>query len=167
MRKVLLLGIGGDLVGDAGVAKRIVRYFEKLDLQLFDVKYTSMRYLQLFENIRGYEKVIIVKTLDKSGKTLESCFYEKDDYISTYANYSLQESTFIKELLDAEKTFPDMIPNDIKLIAIEIPVDSNYSNRLTKQTKKLAFKAILQIYSILESFEIKIYVKETNYTILD
>ena len=66
MSKVLLLGIGNELLGDDGVGIQIARYFEKQDLQLFDIKYAGIGGFHLFDYIEGYEKVIIIDAFEKN-----------------------------------------------------------------------------------------------------
>ena len=170
MSKVLLLGIGNELLGDDGVGIRIARYFEKLDLQVFDVKYAGIGGFHLFDYIEGYEKVIIVDAFEKV--YTDSCLYnvvvyEKDEIIDKSLIYSSHETSLGMGIQLAEEAVPDLVPKDIKFIAIEIPVQTNYSNRLSKNTKKLALKAILHIYHILDSFDIKIYCKDVNIDMID
>ena len=67
----------------------------------------------------------------------------------------------------ANETSPDQVPDDIKFVAIEIPIQTTYTNRLTKNTKKLALQAIHEIFCILDSFQVKIYVKDVDCSVLD
>ena len=170
MCKVLLLGIGNELLGDDGVGIRIAKYFEKLDLQIFDVKYAGIGGFHLFDYIEGYEKVIIVDAFEKTYQDIDSyqvVVYEKDEIIDKSLIYSSHETSLGMGLQLAKETVPDLVPKDIKFIAIEIPVQTTYSNRLTKQTKKLALKAIFQIYCILDTFNIKIYCKDIDINKID
>ena len=170
MCKVLLLGIGNELLGDDGVGIRIAKYFEKLDLQIFDVKYAGIGGFHLFDYIEGYEKVIIVDAFEKTYEDLDSYqvnVFEKDEIIDKSLIYSSHETSLGMGLQLAKETVPELVPKDIKFITIEIPVQTNYSNRLTRKTKKLALKAIIQIYCILDSFDIKIYCKDIDINKLD
>ncbi len=170
MSKVLLLGIGNELLGDDGVGIRIARYFESLDLQIFDIKYAGIGGFHLFDFIEGYEKVIIVDAFEKTYDSIDSYkteIFEKNEIIDKSLIYSSHETSLGMGLQLAEETVPDLVPNDIKFVAIEIPIQTNYSNRLTKHTKKLALKSILCIYRILESYGVKIYCKDINIDMLD
>ena len=160
MKRILLLGFGNELLGDDGVGIRIARYFEKLDLRLFDIKYTGISGFQLFDYIVGYEKVIIVDALEKNYPSIDSYkieMYEKNEIIDKSLFYSSHEVSLGMGLQQAEEIVPDLVPKDIKFVAVEIPFQKTYSNRLTKHTKRLALQAILKIYSILASYNIKIY----------
>ena len=170
MCKILLLGIGNEILGDDGVGIHVARYFEKLDLQLFDVKYAGIGGFNLLDYIEGYEKVIIVDAYEKHYDCTEDykiAVYDKNEIIDKSLIYSSHETSLGMGLQLAKETVPDIVPDDIKFVAIEIPIQTNYSNRLTKHTKKLALQAILQIYCILDSFHIKIYCKDINVDMLD
>ena len=170
MGKVLLLGIGNELLGDDGVGIHIARYFEKQDLQVFDIKYAGIGGFHLFDYIEGYEKVIIVDAFEKNYPNIESykvVIYEKDEIIDKSIIYRSHETSLGMGFQLAQKSYPDLVPKQIKFVAIEIPFQTNYSNRLTKHTKKLALKAILKIYCILDSYEIKFYNKHLDNNSLD
>lgn len=170
MCKVLLLGIGNELLGDDGIGVRIARYFEKLDLPIFDVKYAGIGGFHLLDYIEGYEKIIIVDAFEKNYDSIDSykvVTFKKDEIIDKSLIYSSHETSLGMGLQLAELTDPELVPKDIEFVAIEIPFQSTYSSKITRNTKKLAIQAILQIYCILESFEIKIYCKDIDIDKID
>lgn len=170
MSKVLILGIGNELLGDDGVGIRIARYFEKIDIHLFDVQYAGIGGFHLFDYIKGYEKVIIVDAFEKNYPSYELYKVEtfnKNEIIDQSLIYNSHDVSLGMGLQLAEEISPDLIPEEIKFVAVEIPFQTTYSNRLTKQTKKLALKAILQIYCILDSFKIKIYCNNIDVNLID
>lgn len=167
---MLILGIGNELLGDDGVGIRIARYFEKIDMQLFDVKYAGIGGFQLFDYIKGYEKVIIVDALEKNYQNIESykvVTFDKNEIKDESLIYNSHDISLGMGLQLAEEISLDLIPEDIKLVAVEIPIQTNYSNRLTKHTKKLALKAIFKVYCLLDSFKIKIYCKDIDSELID
>lgn len=170
MFKVLILGIGNELLGDDGVGIRVARYFERLNIHVFDVKYAGIGGFHLFDYIEGYEKVIIVDAFEKEyndSSLYRVVSYDKDEIIDQSLIYSSHETSLGMGLQLAKETVPELVPKDLKFVAVEIPFQSNYSNRLTKSTKKLALKAILKIYHILESFDVQIYCKDINIDMID
>lgn len=176
MYKVLILGIGNESLGDYGVGVRVARYFERLGLHLFDVKYTRTVDFNLIDYIEGYEKVIIIEASEKKlERTYRDIFpekfqvvvYEKSEIIEKSLMYSSHETSFGLKLQLAIEINPDLIPDDVKFIVVEIPIQTTYSNCLTKNTKKLALQAIHEIFCILDNFQVKIYVKDVDCSVLD
>ena len=170
MCKVLVLGIGNELLGDDGVGIRVARYFERLGLHIFDVKYAGIGGFNLIDYIDGYSKVIIIDAFEKDYDIPEEyqiVVYDKTDIIEKSLIYSSHETSLGMGLQLANETSPDQVPDDIKFVAIEIPIQTTYTNRLTKNTKKLALQAIHEIFCILDSFQVKIYVKDVDCSVLD
>lgn len=170
MSKILLLGIGNESQGDDGVGIKIVRYFEKLDLQIFDTKYAKLG-SHIFDFIKGYENVIIIEAFEKKNDKKDYFtvrLFNKDEIIDNSLIHRSHKKLFESEIQIYRESVKELVPKDMKFIAVEIPIqNSKYSNRLTKNTKKLAIKAIFMIYHILESFNITIYKKEEDFKILE
>lgn len=109
--KQLVVGIGNPILGDDSVGLRVA---EKLK-DKFDVKKATPT--TLIEAISGYDSVVIVDAVCGFGEVGEVFEVE----IAENSEISLSHSAGIIEMLSLAKAiYPDRMPKDIRIIAIEI-----------------------------------------------
>ena len=152
-KKVLLLGIGNELIGDDRVGIEVVRFIEVFRMSSFDIKYSGISGFRLLDYISGYTHVIIVDACEKDYTDIDDykvLVYDKEAIIDNSLLWSSHEESLGLGLKLAINSFPEHVPEYVKFVAIEIPVQKNYSEVMTKKTSDLAKIAIDKVFDLLE-----------------
>ncbi|MCO5191126.1 MAG: hydrogenase maturation protease [Anaerolineae bacterium] len=130
----LLVGLGNPILGDDGVGWRVVEAVEaQLNGAEIDVAYLSLGGLSLMEQLIGYERVIIVDSIQTEGGAVGDVYQfdlealpEPSTGHSTAAHdTSLQTALAIGRKLNAN------LPSYIKVVAIETHPSFDFSDELT------------------------------------
>ncbi|MHA1991142.1 MAG: hydrogenase maturation protease [Candidatus Hodarchaeales archaeon] len=156
-KKILLLGIGNEILGDDAVGIKVGEHFERLNLPI-DVGYAGITGLRLIDYIQGYEKVIIVDALEITHTSISDYsvrVFEQDDLLDDSLFHNIHDTSLGMALKLAKNSSYTKFPDIVKLIAIEIPFQREYSDELSEHTKKLLNEAITVTTDLLGSFGIK------------
>lgn len=135
--KVLVLGIGNDILTDDGIGPRIVRQLEKEHLpSLFAFVTATVGGLEILEMINGYKEVIFIdaiKTSDGVPGTIYSLTPES--FSETLHLTNLHDINFINALKLGRLLQMDM-PEKIRIIAIKIVEDMVFSEDFSPQIRE-------------------------------
>ncbi len=148
MGKTLILGMGNTIRGDDGVGIFIAEALRsQIDYPLVVIKQTQESGIHLLEKITGYEKVIIIDSLQsKEGRLgdvyrfnlLEENILSKSAKSATpYSLHHLGMAT-IMEIAD---TLIDM-PKEIIIYAVKISQKDLFSDKLSLEVKRAIPKAV-------------------------
>lgn len=156
-KKILLLGIGNEILGDDAVGIKIGEYFNKLDLPI-EVEYAGLTGLRILDYIQGYEVVIIVDALEISYENTTEYkvrILNLEEILDESIFYSAHDTSLGIALKLGKDSLSDKFPKVVKIIAIEIPYQNEYSSDLSEHTHLLFTEAIDEINRILSKFGIK------------
>jgi hydrogenase maturation protease len=155
--KILLLGIGNEILGDDAVGIKVGEHFERSNLPI-DVEYAGITGLRLIDYIQGYEKVILVDALEITHANISDYsvrIFKLDDLLDDSLFHNIHDTSLGMALKLAKDSSYTKFPDIIKLIAIEIPFQNEYSDELSEHTMNLLNEAITVTSGLLETFGVK------------
>ena len=133
MQQILILGIGNDILTDDGIGpKTVVKLEEDIDQENVTFETAASGGLDILEQIRDYEKVIIIdaiKTKDGIPGTiyhLTPSNFKETLHISSFHDVSFLTALKVGKKLDIA------IPRQIDIIAIEIVEDLTFSSEFSE-----------------------------------
>ncbi len=143
-KKILILGIGNDILTDDGIGPRITRDLSKIFTRpdiIFN--YASCGGLEIMEYIKGYRKVIFIDAIrSDNGKPGEVYHFIPSDFRETSNISNLHDINFLTALKMGELLDIDL-PSDLHVIAVEIISDLEFSEELSAELKE-AYPVILE-----------------------
>lgn len=142
--KILILGLGNDILTDDGIGPRLVK-----DLPAI-ICHPGITYdnaacggLELMEYIRGFDKAIIIDAIrTNKGMPGEVYHFSPSDFIETSNISNLHDINFLTALKMGKDLDIDL-PSELHIIAIEIITDLDFSEELSEELKE-KYPAILQ-----------------------
>ena len=132
--KILVLGIGNELAGDDIIGIKAVREVEKIGPSGVDYIQISTGGLQILESILGYEKVLIVDSIETISPEKRILKLESEDFINATFLSSPHDINFPTALEIGKKTSPELMPKLMKIIGIEIPIQEYISEKVSEET---------------------------------
>lgn len=133
MSKILILGIGNDILTDDGIGPRLVSELrDEMDSNLLDFMTMASGGLEILEIIKDYKQVIIVDAIKTEGGVPGDIYYlTPSNFKETLHISSFHDVSFLTGLKLADKL--DMaVPEQIDIIAIEILEDLTFSSAFSK-----------------------------------
>jgi hydrogenase maturation protease len=153
--RILVLGIGNEVAGDDIIGILAVREVAKIGPKNIDYKQISVGGLQLLETILGYDKVIIVDSIETDSPTKRILKLDPDEFNSATFLASPHDMNFPTALQLGKTVLPASMPEMLKIIGIEIPIQQDISENVTEET---LVKLPLIKQMILE--EIQLFLEE-------
>lgn len=132
--KILLLGIGNEIAGDDVIGIKVVREVAKTGPKNVDYKQISTGGLQLVETMLGYDKVLIVDSIETNSPNKRILRFDSNNLKDTTFLTSPHDVNFPTALEIGKKTYPDLMPEVIKIIGIEIAIQEIFTEEITKET---------------------------------
>ncbi|UCG90391.1 MAG: hydrogenase maturation protease [Candidatus Heimdallarchaeota archaeon] len=129
-----MLGIGNELAGDDIIGIKAVREVEKIGPSDIDYKQISTGGLQLLETILGYDKVLIVDSIETNSPNKRIIVLKPDDFSKATFLASPHDINFPTALEIGRKSLPELMPKVIRIIGIEIPVQENITDQISEET---------------------------------
>ncbi|MGA3015155.1 MAG: hydrogenase maturation protease [Bacteroidales bacterium] len=135
--KILILGIGNDILKDDGIGPRLVKDLQK---EVFpeDIcfKTSSMGGLEILELIREYHTVLILDAIKtKDGIPGEVYYFNPSDFHETMHLSNLHDVNFITAI-ELAKKIKLSIPENIHIIAVEIVEDLEFGRSLSPELEE-------------------------------
>jgi hydrogenase maturation protease len=132
LKKTLILGIGNDILTDDGIGPKIVKDLRNLGLSSeFQLETTTLGGLEILEIIKDYKRVIFIDAIrTENGKPGEIYFFTPADFKETLHLSNLHDINFLTAL-ELGKKLDIPLPEDIRIIAIEIVDDQVFSTLFT------------------------------------
>ncbi len=155
MKKVLLLGLGNEIISDDAIGIIIVRKIkEKSHYDDFlDIKESSEMGLSLLDLFNGYHTVVIVDAI-QTGKVEVGYLHEFNEGDLKIISGTLPHYIGVPEVLAIGKTLGLDMPKQIKIFGVEVKDPFTISTQITKELEeKLPFlvEKILEYISKLIS----------------
>lgn len=132
--KILILGIGNDILMDDGIGPLIARRLEK-DLLHPDLSFETLNLggLEILEYIRDYSHVYIIDAIKTSeGQVGDVFFISPADFKETLHLSSLHDVGFLTAL-ELAKELSMGVPGEIRIAAIEIREDTVFGTSLSQE----------------------------------
>lgn len=141
--KILVLGIGNDILTDDGIGVRIIENLQKMNFPpevIFEKG--TVGGLEILEMIEGYHEVVFFDAIKTTGgKPGEVYHMVLSDFIETLHLSNLHDVSFI-QAIQLGKKLGFALPETIRIFAIEIVEDRVFSRNFTFEIEQ-RYPAIL------------------------
>jgi hydrogenase maturation protease len=150
-KKILILGLGNDILTDDGISVQLVRDLANMinnpDLQ-FDTACCGG--LEIIEYIKNYDKVVFIDSIrSPDGKVGDVYYFIPSDFRETMHLSSLHDISFLTAL-NLGNTLNLGLPDDLHIIAIEIIEDMEFSEEFTPQLKERYPEILEKVFDIVK-----------------
>jgi hydrogenase maturation protease len=137
LKKILVLGIGNDILTDDGIGPKLLTDLQKENFsENIDFKKLFLGGLEIIELIQGYEQVIFIDAVITANGVPGTVYhYTPDDFNETLHLSNLHDANFLTAL-ELGRKMNMKIPSRIDIIAIEILEDRVFSDRFTPEIEK-------------------------------
>ena len=143
-KRILILGLGNDILTDDGIGPRLARDMSKVFTRpdiIFN--FASCGGLEILEYIKGYRKVIFIDAIRSvNGKPGEVYHFTPSEFRETSNISNLHDINFLTALKMGELLDIDL-PSDLHIIAVEIISDLEFSEELSEELEE-AYPVILE-----------------------
>jgi hydrogenase maturation protease len=132
--KILILGIGNELAGDDIIGIKAVQEAAKIGPPTVDYKQISTGGLQILETMLGYDKVLIVDSIETNSPTKRILKLDEKNFTDATFLASPHDVNFPTAMEIGKKTVPELMPKVIKIIGIEIPIQEKVTDEVLPET---------------------------------
>lgn len=132
----MILGIGNELAGDDILGIEAVREASKIGPEGITYKQISTGGLQVLETMLGYKKVLIVDSIETDSSNRRILELNSNDFSDLTFLASPHDINFPTALEIGRKSVPELMPEIIKIIAIEIPIQIEISDQISEEARK-------------------------------
>lgn len=144
MGKTLVLGMGNTIRGDDGVGIKIIEALKgQLDSSAVEIKQTHESGINLLDKIAGYEKVIIIDSIQPESGMIGDIYrlnpLEKGP-VASVMSYSLH-NIGLSEVLKLTGGLIDM-PKEIIIYAVNTGDNDSFSDKMSLEIKRVIPKAV-------------------------
>jgi hydrogenase maturation protease len=145
LKSVLVLGIGNDILQDDGIGIRLVDDLRKRHFpDHIHFKTTTLGGLEILEIIREFDRVVILDAIKTDGGVPGQVYsVTPDDFRETLHLSNLHDIHFLTSLELAKKV-GIQIPEEIRILAVEILEDMEFGTELTPELKQ-RYPEVLEI----------------------
>jgi hydrogenase maturation protease len=152
LEKILVLGIGNDILKDDGIGPRLVKDLQKMSFpEGICFKTSSMGGLEILEMIRDYHTVLILDAIKtKEGTPGNVYYFNPSDFHETMHLSNLHDVNFITAL-ELAKKIKLSIPETIHIIAVEILEDLEFGRSLSPELEEKYPEILDRVQEYLQS----------------
>jgi hydrogenase maturation protease len=135
-KKILILGLGNDILSDDGIGPRLAHDLSKMiNNDEIDFNTCCCGGLELLEYLRGYRQVVLIDAIHTDGGTPGEVYhFQPSDFRETSHLSSLHDINFITAIQLGSDLGLD-ITQDIHIIAVKIIEDMEFSEEFTPPIK--------------------------------
>jgi len=137
--KVLILGVGNLLRSDDGVGLHIIEALRKEHLKDNVDLIEAVSGLDILDAIKGYDRIILVDAIKTGGEPGIIYQLSLEDFKDkqTVNSFSTHLNMDIPTMLElGNRLFPEKMPEDIQIIAIEAEDITTISDKCTPKVEK-------------------------------
>ncbi len=149
--KILILGMGNDILMDDGIGPRLVRDLSGMNINpniRFNV--AGCGGFEIMEYIKGYDKVIFIDAIrTRNGKPSDVYYFIPSDFRETSHLSNLHDIYFLTALKLGNKLELNL-PVDLHIIAVEIIEDLEFSEDLTLPLKRKYPQILKKVLSLIK-----------------
>lgn len=156
MEKTLILGLGSNILTDAGIGLRLVDDLQNSGLNnKADFKTAFLCSLEILELIEGYKTLIIIDGIkSEEGRIGNVKVFSLAEFHPTIHLINIHDFEF-SQIIELGCLLGLKIPEEIRIISIEIKDNLTFSEQLSpelaQEYKKVRSKVIVQIKDIIEA----------------
>jgi hydrogenase maturation protease len=150
--KTALIGLGNPIVGDDAIGIKVVDYINDtltLPKSIEVIRDVSLAGIGLVELFRGYDKIILVDSIQTSkypkGTVLQ---LKPDDFANALHVSDFHNMDFFTALEFCNQVYDD-IPEDIVIVGIEIITVMEFDDDLSKELKSQFKSIVKQVLDII------------------
>ncbi len=132
--KILVLGLGSDILSDEGIGVRLIRLLENTNLSLIaDFMTLNIGSIEIIEIIKNYDKVFIIDSIKTRSKRIgEIHVFKLNDYQKTINLSNPHDISFI-DTINLGVSLNQRFPIEILIFAIEIEKEFEISGNLSEK----------------------------------
>lgn len=159
-KKFLILGLGNPLLGDDGVGWRVAEEVEHVlnqrseikDQRSIEVDYSAGGGLPLMERLIGYTDAILIDAIDLQRGPIGSVYqFDLNDLPNQFAGHiASTHETNLQTALQVGRALGAVLPDRVKVIAIESPHVYEFSEALTAPVARALPWAIDLVFQNIE-----------------
>ena len=150
--KVLILGIGNDIMKDDGIGPKLVKDLKKMDFPpgLF-FETCAMGGLEILEMVKDYHTVVFIDAIKtETGMPGDVSYFQDSDFHETMHLSNLHDVNFITAL-ELGRKIKLNIPENIHIIAVEIIEDMEFGRSLSPELEAKYPEILEKVYCNLKS----------------
>jgi hydrogenase maturation protease len=149
-KKILILGLGNDILTDDGIGPRLANDLSQMitgnDMHFITACCGG---LEIMEYIKGYQQVIFIDAIrTKDGNPGDVYYFKPADFRETSHLSSLHDITFLTAL-NLGNTLDLGLTTDLHIIAVEIIEDMEFSNEFTTPLKTRYPEILKEVFEII------------------
>jgi hydrogenase maturation protease len=150
-KKILILGLGNEILSDDGIGPRLVKSLsQKINEPDIMFESASCGGLELMEHIRGYEKAVLIDAIHtRKGKPGSVYFFSPSDFRETSNLSNLHDINFLTALHIGNILELDL-PSELNIIAVEIIEDMEFSEKLTPVMEEKYPQILEEVLAIIK-----------------
>jgi len=141
--KTIVVGIGNPILKDDSVGIKVVEMLSR-DVNV-DTAILITTNFEVIDKILGYDRAIIVDAIQTGNEPGTIYELSIDDIFPTYSYTSTHNLTLATTLKLGYLVFPEKMPKEIKLIAVEVEDIENFGEDCTPKVKKAIPKVVEMI----------------------
>lgn len=148
--KILVLGIGNDILTDDAIGPKLVGDLTKMNLPAeITFKTAAVGGLELLEIISGYSRIFMIDAIRTSGGSPGNVhFLSPGDLRETMHISNLHDINFVTAL-ELGNRLNYKLPSEIMIIAVEISEDLEFSEELSPALQKRYREVLLKVHKFL------------------
>ncbi|MFH1761621.1 MAG: hydrogenase maturation protease [bacterium] len=154
--KILVLGLGNDLLSDDGIGITAARRLKKENLAMIDIIESNLTGVALMDIFEGYNKAVIIDAVFtkkyRPGTIIELIPEDFSAVESPSPHY-----TGIAEMIKIAEQLDIVFPDEIRIIAIEVSDPFTISDKLTKPVTNIIDDLLKHLKSQLFHWQADIY----------
>jgi hydrogenase maturation protease len=146
--RIAILGIGNLLRSDDGVGLQVIEALRQEKLGDTVGLFEGLSGLDIFDAIKGYDKIIIVDAIQTGSLPGSIHSLSLDDLKKKQAIHSFSTHLnidFLSMIELAKKLFPEKIPEDVIIMAVEAEDITTISDKCTPKVARAIQKVIEKI----------------------
>lgn len=157
-KKILILGLGNEILTDDGIGAKLVKHFKEFDNDQNITYQTTwlggLDILEFFDN--DYDAAIFIDAA-KTGKvetgTVEK--YDLENFKETLHLSNFHDTSFLNTIKLADK-LGYKVPKSINIISIEVEEDELFGNKFSKQIEARYQNIVETVSSLIRSISMNL-----------
>jgi len=154
--KILILGIGNELLKDDGIGPKIVKdikpYFLKPNI---DFKISALGGMETIEIMRDYDEVVIIDGIFTEGGIPGTVYFSSYPYNKNTLHISNAHDISFDMSVKLARKLSIPVPREIQVIAIEIVEDREFGEELTMPLQERYENILSSIIDMLKRDHVK------------
>jgi len=150
--KTLVLGLGNPILSDDGVGLRVVHELEGLfDEKEVTVMESTLAGLSLLDFVAGYQRVIIVDSIQRRGGKVGEVYRLGIDDISTGRHAASVHDVDLATALELGRRLGLDMPQEVVILAVQVQDVTTFSESLTPEVERVVPQVVEMVKMEIEA----------------